>query len=40
MNYPHPTEVIRVSIGRETCEADIARFLDAWRAIAGSRRAA
>ena len=33
-------EVIRVSIGRETCEADVVRFLDAWRAIAGAARAA
>lgn len=33
-------EVIRVSIGRETREADIARFLEAWRTIAGSARAA
>jgi cysteine desulfurase len=34
------TEVIRVSIGRETSEADIERFLDAWRGIAGKRAAA
>lgn len=34
------SEVIRVSIGRETTEADIARFLDAWRTIAGKRAAA
>ncbi|MCW1427899.1 cysteine desulfurase family protein [Novosphingobium sp. JCM 18896] len=32
------SEVIRVSIGRETTEADIARFLDAWREIAGKDR--
>lgn len=36
MAYPHPQEVIRVSIGRETGEADIARFLDAWRAISAN----
>lgn len=34
------SEVIRVSIGRETCEADIDRFLAAWREIAGKRAAA
>ncbi|HKX78157.1 MAG TPA: aminotransferase class V-fold PLP-dependent enzyme [Novosphingobium sp.] len=34
------SQVIRVSIGRETSEADIARFLDAWRSIAGRRAAA
>jgi len=34
------SEVIRVSIGRETTEADIARFLTAWREIAGTDRAA
>jgi cysteine desulfurase len=28
-------EVIRISIGRETTEAEIGRFLDAWRGIAG-----
>ena len=33
-------EVIRVSIGRETSEEDITRFLDAWCEIAGRRRAA
>jgi len=33
-------EVIRVSIGRETREQDIARFLDGWREIAGKARAA
>jgi cysteine desulfurase len=33
------SEVIRVSIGRETTEADIARFVATWRAIAeGARR--
>ncbi|CDO34770.1 cysteine desulfurase family protein [Novosphingobium sp. KN65.2] len=31
------SEVIRVSIGRETQEADIDRFLDAWREIAGKQ---
>jgi cysteine desulfurase len=34
------SEVIRVSIGRETSEADILRFLEIWRAIAESRKAA
>ncbi|MEJ5975414.1 aminotransferase class V-fold PLP-dependent enzyme [Novosphingobium sp. PS1R-30] len=34
------SEVIRVSIGRETTEADIARFLTTWREIAGTDRAA
>lgn len=34
------SEVIRVSIGRETSEADIRRFLAAWREIAASRQAA
>lgn len=33
-------EVIRVSIGRETREDDIARFLDAWRPLAAQARAA
>ncbi len=31
------SEVIRVSIGRETTEADINRFLSTWAQIAGSR---
>ncbi len=35
MAYPHPAEVIRVSIGRETTEAEIDRFIAAWRQIAG-----
>ena len=34
------SEVIRVSIGRETGQGDIVRFLDAWRMIAGKARAA
>jgi cysteine desulfurase len=33
-------EVVRVSIGRETAEADILRFIAAWREIAGRGRAA
>jgi cysteine desulfurase len=33
MGHPHPAEVIRVSIGRETTEDEIARFLGAWREI-------
>ena len=35
MDYPHPSEVIRVSIGRETTEAQIDRFIAAWKQIAG-----
>lgn len=34
MGYPHPAEVIRVSIGRETTEDDVMRFLAGWRVIA------
>ncbi len=34
MGHPHPAEVIRVSIGRETSAADIDRFLAAWAEIA------
>jgi cysteine desulfurase len=33
MGIPAPDEVIRVSIGRETCAADIDRFLAAWAEI-------
>jgi len=40
MRHPHPAEVVRVSIGRETSEADIDAFLGAWRAIAETARAA
>lgn len=40
MDYPHPGEVIRVSIGRETTRDDIERFLAVWRTMAGGRRAA
>jgi cysteine desulfurase len=29
------SEVIRVSLGRETAEADVSRFIAAWQAIAG-----
>ena len=36
MGYPHPSEVIRVSIGRETTQVEIERFLETWRAIAGA----
>ncbi|MCJ2186085.1 cysteine desulfurase family protein [Novosphingobium beihaiensis] len=36
MAYPHPAEVIRVSIGRETTEAAIGRFMEAWRQLAGA----
>ncbi|MCT2399395.1 cysteine desulfurase family protein [Novosphingobium mangrovi (ex Huang et al. 2023)] len=35
MDYPHPSEVIRVSMGRETTEAEIDRFIAAWKTIAG-----
>ncbi|HQS96103.1 MAG: aminotransferase [Novosphingobium sp. 17-62-19] len=35
MGYAHPGEVIRVSIGRETTEAEIARFVDVWKEIRG-----
>ncbi len=34
MGYPHAGEVIRVSLGRETTQAEIERFLSAWREIA------
>lgn len=34
------SEVIRVSIGRETTEADIQRFLSVWKQIAGARAVA
>ena len=34
------SEVTRISIGRETTEADIQRFVSAWSGIAGARRAA
>jgi cysteine desulfurase len=32
-------EIVRVSIGRETSEADILRFVDTWRGIAATARA-
>ncbi|MFN3456955.1 MAG: cysteine desulfurase family protein [Novosphingobium sp.] len=35
MGYPHTGEVIRVSIGRETTETEIARFVDVWKEIRG-----
>jgi cysteine desulfurase len=35
MGYAHPGEVIRVSIGRETTEAEIARFVEVWKEIRG-----
>ncbi len=34
------SEVIRVSFGPETCQADIARFIDTWTAIAARSRTA
>lgn len=33
MGHPHSGEVVRVSIGRETTEEEIVRFLAAWREI-------
>lgn len=36
MGYPHPDEVIRVSIGRETSHAEIERFIAAWIEVAGA----
>lgn len=35
MDYPHPSEVIRVSIGRETREDEAGRFIEAWKQVAG-----
>ncbi|WP_067737252.1 cysteine desulfurase family protein [Novosphingobium naphthalenivorans] len=35
MDYPHPSEVIRVSIGRETREDEVSRFIEAWKQVAG-----
>lgn len=35
MGYAHPGEVIRVSIGSETTEAEIARFVEVWKEIRG-----
>lgn len=40
MDEKAASEVIRVSIGRETTEADIRRFLAVWQAIAAGRQAA
>lgn len=40
MGHPHPAEIIRVSIGQETQEAQIDSFLSAWNDIAGKARAA
>jgi cysteine desulfurase len=40
MGHPHPAEVIRISIGSETTEAEIEAFLDCWRAIALTAKAA
>lgn len=36
MAYPHASEVIRVSIGRETTGQEIDRFIAMWREIAGA----
>ena len=33
MGHPHASEVIRVSLGRETTEAEVLAFLTAWREI-------
>lgn len=35
MGYPHAGEVIRVSLGRETTEAEVDAFLAAWEEIRG-----
>jgi cysteine desulfurase len=35
MDVANPHEVIRVSIGRETTEADIERFVSAWQEVRG-----
>ncbi len=35
MWYPHSNEVIRVSLGRETSEVDVDRFIEAWQQVAG-----
>lgn len=35
MGYAHPGEVIRVSIGRETTEAEISRFVATWKEVRG-----
>jgi len=40
IGHPHPAEIIRVSIGQETSEADIDSFVAAWAAIAGTAKAA
>lgn len=40
MGVDHSAEYIRVSIGRDTSEADIRRFVAAWREIAARSRAA
>ncbi len=40
IDYAHPGEVIRVSIGRETTEGDIRAFIAQWRAVAGRAAAA
>ncbi len=37
-DLPGGGETVRVSIGRETTEADIGRFVEAWRSIAATRR--
>jgi cysteine desulfurase len=40
MGHPHPGEVIRVSIGWDTTEAEIDAFAEAWAAMAGTAKAA
>ena len=40
MAFPHPGEVIRVSIGRETSEHEIDLFLEAWCAMSAKAKAA
>lgn len=34
IGYPHPTEVIRVSLGRETTREEVERFLAVWAEVA------
>lgn len=36
MHVPNPQDVIRVSIGRETTQADIERFASAWEEVRGA----
>ena len=40
MGYASPGEVVRISIGRETTEAEIDRMIEAWTSVAAGKRAA